>query len=290
MIYILMNPLANNKKGEEAAQKAREVFATQQVKFLDVRAIRDAANTVSNMESSDVIVLAGGDGTLNRFVNDIYDLNINQQIYLYPCGSGNDFAHDVKDSIDIKDNLIPLNKYIQNLPVVMVNGMRRYFLNGIGFGIDGYCCEMGDEQRNSNNGKPINYTMIAIKGCLGKYKPTNATITVDGVQTRLKKVWMVPTMNGCYYGGGMKIAPTQVRGNPDNVVTVVGWHGTSRLSILMKFSSVFTGQHIKYKKHVFMKTGHNITVTFDKPQSLQIDGETVKNVYSYTVRFGTGDD
>lgn len=285
-----MNPLANNKKGEEAAQKAREVFSGQPVKFLDVRAIRDAASTVNNMESSDVIVLAGGDGTLNRFVNDIYDLNIPQQIYLYPCGSGNDFAHDVKDSVDIKDNLIPLNKYIKNLPVVMVNGIRRYFLNGIGFGIDGYCCEEGDKQRESNNGKPINYTIIAIKGCLGKFKPVTATVTVDGEQKILKKCWMVPTMYGRYYGGGMKIAPTQVRGNEENVVTVVGWHGTSRLSILMKFKTVFSGTHIKFKKNVYLRTGHNVTVTFDKPQALQIDGETIRNVHSYTVRYGTGDD
>ncbi len=46
-------------------------------------------------------------------------------------------------------------------------------------------------------------TAIAIKGLLFHYRPTNAVITVDGVTHTYKKVWLVPTMNGRYYGGGM---------------------------------------------------------------------------------------
>lgn len=285
-----MNPLANNKKGEEAANKAREVFAGHEVKFVDVRIIKDGTNFLNELNFSDVVVLAGGDGTLHRFVNDIYGIDIKQQIYLYPCGSGNDFAHDIKNSVEIKDNLIPLKDYIKNLPVVMVNGISRHFLNGIGFGLDGHCCEVGDELRESSNGKPINYTGIAVKACLYKFKPTNVTVTIDGETHRFKRAWISPTMFGRYYGGGMKAAPDQLRLNEKKEVTLVVWHGGTRLGTLMKFSSIFSGTHVKHKNAVFLKAGHVITVTSDKPQSLQIDGETVRNVTSYTVRFGTEDD
>lgn len=34
MVYILMNPLANNHKGEEAAEKAKSLFDEQSLKVL----------------------------------------------------------------------------------------------------------------------------------------------------------------------------------------------------------------------------------------------------------------
>ena len=39
---------------------------------------------------------------------------------------------------------------------------------------------VGDEQRAASD-KKVDYTGIAIKGLLFHYKPTNATVTVDGV-------------------------------------------------------------------------------------------------------------
>ena len=57
----------------------------------------------------------------------------------------------------------------------------------------------------------INYAGIAIKGLLFKYKPRNAVVTVDGVTKTYKKVWLSPTMQGRYYGGGMIPTPNQGR-------------------------------------------------------------------------------
>ena len=50
----------------------------------------------------------------------------------------------------------------------------------------------------------------------------------------------------------------------------------------MIFPSIFKGKHVDHKKVVEVKTGHRITVTFDRPVALQIDGETVLNVTTYT--------
>ena len=44
--------------------------------------------------------------------------------------------------------------------------------------------------------------------------------------------------------------------------------------------------HIKHTEMVDIITGHEITVTFDSPKALQIDGETVLGVTSYTVSSG----
>lgn len=51
----------------------------------------------------------------------------------------------------------------------------------------------------------------------------------------------------------------------------------------MVFASIFKGEHIKHKDVVSIYEGHNICVEFDSPRALQIDGETVKNVLTYSV-------
>ena len=66
------------------------------------------------------------------------------------------------------------------------------------------------------------------KGLLFHYKPTNATITVDGKKHTYKKVWLAPTMNGRYYGGGMMPAPNQERIGKKKKVTLMVMHGTGK--------------------------------------------------------------
>ena len=60
------------------------------------------------------------------------------------------------------------------------------------------------------------------------------------------------------------------------------FHGGGRLATLMAFPGIFKGEHVKNKKMVAVHTGHEITVEFDRPTPLQIDGETILNVTSYT--------
>lgn len=284
MIQILMNPMSNNGKGKESEVSLEEIFGNGQINLTDVTKIKDISSLVSKFDPSDIIVISGGDGTMSRFVADTKKLNLTQQIYLYPCGSGNDFLRDVRERAKIENKLVSLNVFIKSLPTVTVNGITRHFINGIGFGIDGYCCEEGDRIRETST-KPVNYTNIAIGGLLGKYHPANAEITVDGVTKEYKNVWLAPTMLGRYYGGGMMITPSQDRLNPEKTVSSAVWYGTSKLGILPRFPSVFKGEHVKYTKSFEIRTGHEVKVVFDRPQALQIDGETVKQVTSYSVSY-----
>lgn len=277
MNYILYNSLSNNKQGKNAADKYFEKH--QDSVLTDVINI-DYKEFFNNLKEDDEVTIVGGDGTLNRFINELGDKKIIGNVYLVPAGTGNDFYHDVVN--DEKQEKIVLNQYLENLPTVTINGMSRKFINGIGFGIDGYCCEVGDALKEKSD-KPINYTGIAIKGLLFHFKPVNATITVDGVTENFKNVWLAPTMKGRFYGGGMMVAPSQDRTKAGVVSTVV-YHTASKIKALMVFPSIFKGEHTKKEKMVKIFTGKEIKVEFDRPTALQIDGETIKNVTTYTVR------
>lgn len=91
-------------------------------------------------------------------------------------------------------------------------------------------------------------------------------------------------MHGRFYGGGMMNAPNQVRNNPDGTLSVVIMYGSGKLKTLMVFPSIFKGEHISHTEMVEVLTGRDITVHFDAPTALQIDGETIKNVTEYSVK------
>lgn len=279
MVYILFNSLAGNKTGRQNAQKLVDRFRKERVLFQDVVELKNIYSLLAAVERKDTVILAGGDGTLNYFVNDMNGRELPCKVYYYPVGSGNDFHADCKDYVE--DGLIYLNPFVESLPSVTVNGKTSLFLNGIGYGIDGYCCEEGDKLRATSD-KPINYTSIAIKGLLFFFKPANAKVTVDGKVYHFKKVWLAPTMNGRFYGGGMMVAPKQDRRNPDGTLSLVVIHKSGKLKTLIVFPSIFKGEHVKHTEMVETLTGREITVEFDRPTALQIDGETVLNVTTYS--------
>ena len=278
---ILYNSLAANGNGEENAKKLRDILKGDELRFEDVTKVDDYKAYFEEFTSEDIFVLCGGDGTLNRFVNNTKDIDVPEHIYYYPAGTGNDFANDI--NYKEADGIVEISNYLKDLPTVIINGKEELFLDGIGYGIDGYCCEEGDRLKATSD-KPVNYTAIAIKGLLFKFKPANATVSVDGKEMKFKKVWLAPTMNGRFYGGGMMPTPSQDRASKDRHLSLLVWHGSGKLSTLSVFPSIFKGEHLKHDKMCKLFTGKEITVSFDKPCALQIDGETVKDVTSYTAR------
>ena len=277
--YVLFNMLSGNGTGKDKVDDLKTFLRGKQVSYKDITKITDFESFFADLTIKDEIIICGGDGTLNHFINDTDGMRILPAIYYYPTGSGNDFWNDLGKKPG--DNPIRIEQYLKDLPFVEVNGMKKRFLNGIGYGIDGYCCEEGDRQREAGN-KKIDYTSIAINGLLFKYKPTNAEIEVDGTHYSYKKVWLAPSMNGRYYGGGMIATPDQDRLAKNRLLSLLIFHGSGKIKTLMIFPSIFKGKHIEHPKNVEVKTGHRIKVTFDRPVALQIDGETVLNVKTYT--------
>lgn len=277
--YVLYNLKAGNNTNIEDIN-ILEVVLHDDVKLIDISRISDYRVFLTGLEPYDSIVLCGGDGTLNRFINDTDGIEFDNEILYYPLGTGNDFANDLGHMRGC--NPFEITEYIKNLPTVTVKGKTYRFLNGIGYGIDGYCCEVGDEIKKISD-KPVNYTSIAIKGLLFHYKPTNAKITVDGKTKTYEKVWLAPTMNGRHYGGGMIPTPDQKRNNEDKTVSLMVLYGSGKLKTLCVFPSIFKGEHVKHTEMVDIFSGHEITVEFDRPVALQIDGETILGVTEYTV-------
>ncbi len=279
--YVLYNPLSSNNRGYEKAREFCCALVGEELIYSDVTKISDLDSFVKSVPETENIIICGGDGTLHRFINSTDTDNIKCNVYCCASGSGNDFIRDIGKYKEKSPVLI--TQYLRNLPVVTVKGNTYKFLNNASFGLDGYCCEEADAQRQKK-GKSSNYTLIALKGLFFKYKPRNATIIVDGVQREYKDVWLAPTMNGRYLGGGLMVAPAQDRLNEEHTVSVVLMHDIGKLRALTILPSLYKGEHIKNTDVIEVLTGKDIKITYEMPAPMQIDGETIKDVLSCEVR------
>ena len=92
-IFALYNPYSGHNTGKEKASALQAMYETP-LTFLDMTAIESYADFVKGLAPDDRIIVCGGDGTLNRFINDTYELDIQNDIFYYATGSGNDFLRD----------------------------------------------------------------------------------------------------------------------------------------------------------------------------------------------------
>lgn len=274
--HVLYNPRSGNNTGESRSRKLK-FFNGHKLCYYDITKIDDYRAFFEKI-GDDTVILAGGDGTLTQFVDNISHLNLKNPIYYYAIGTGNDFLNDVGS--EKGDSPFPINEYIENLPVMTANGVEYRFVNGVGGGLDAYSCEKGNELHKK--GKKANYVGVAVKGILFDYKPMNATVTVDGKKREFEKVWFASVMKGRYFGGGIMLSPKQDR--KEEELTAVIIHKAGKLRLLTIIPLAFSGKHVKYTKYVEIIKGNDIEVSFDRSVSLQIDGETISGLTGYSVK------
>lgn len=281
IVEVLYNPTAG-QDAQAKLEKLKTMFAHAQLRMRDITK-GVAQDVLHSLKEEDCVVVAGGDGTLNRFLNALDPERLKCGIRYYPIGSGNDFAHDLGNQPGCEP--FDIRHLIRNLPILKVNGRVMRFLNGAGAGLDGYVCKAGND-RHKRTGKPVNYTLVAIMSLLFGYKPVDADVTVDGVTKHYKKVWLASAMFGRFFGGGMMIAPMQDRANAQRHVTGMVYSGRGKLFTMCVFPSIFKGEHVKYDKDIIFTEGSRISVRFSTPCILQVDGEIIENVSEYTVEAG----
>lgn len=281
MTYILYNPLANGGHGYRGVKKIRASLGGERPIVRNVTRLHIPA-FLAGLGAEDRVIVCGGDGTLNFFINAIDGGELAVPVYMWQFGTGNDFLRDAAEGGE--PQMVLLNEHIKNMPCAEVQGQRIRFANGCSCGVDALVCEMMDEQRRLHKSRKANYTALAVSAIFRRYRPMSGRVTVDGETREYKNLWMAAAMNGRYQGGGMKFAPDQDR-NSDLMCCMV-WHGTSALGTLIRFPSVIPGKHVRYKNICDIRFGREIRVELDGTAAAQLDGEVVSGVTGFTARKG----
>lgn len=273
MDIILYNPLSRNGKSQSIVDELVLKLKSEGRNTVvhSILEIPSVANFIQGVHPDDRVIILGGDGTLHHLVNSIRGYDIKQPIYVLKAGTGNDFIR----SIPSKEHLIQINQYIADLPKVTVNGEESLFLNGTGMGVDAYVCHLVNTSTKKKSAS--NYFKNALKAFL-TYKPSTATVTIDGVSKTYKKVWFVLAANSVFMGGGMKFSPNSKR--DDDILEFMIIHRVPRFILFLIFPTIYFGKHVWFKRWVTIIPGKTMDVSYGKVSYLQKDGESVNHVQS----------
>ena len=86
MNYLFYNPSARNGKAAEDLQLIKKTLDGQDVEIYAVTDIDDYVSVIDKIQPEDIVYIVGGDGTLNRFINDSTNLRILGDIFFYSAG------------------------------------------------------------------------------------------------------------------------------------------------------------------------------------------------------------
>ena len=123
MYYILFNAKAAGGTGEKTARKLEEILKGEELVFKSVHEM-DYRRFFAEVDPEAKIVLVGGDGTLNYFVNDIRRVEVKNEIYFFAGGTGHPyFSTDTGAAlraVEIEADCIPASGPISPRPSTAV--------------------------------------------------------------------------------------------------------------------------------------------------------------------------
>jgi len=148
----------------------------------------------------DMVIVGGGDGTLNGVVNTLVDCQL--PLGILPMGTANDLARTLNLPNTIPQACQVISQgHQQAIDLGCVNG--QYFFNVASLGLS---VEITTQltQGVKRRWGVFAYAITALKA-LGQTRLFHATITQNGISQRVKTL-QIAVGNGRYYGGGMAIA------------------------------------------------------------------------------------
>ncbi len=303
MIVFIVNPAAGNGRGTKVWREIECVLQQHDVKYqvlftTDVGHARELTKRLLQETTSgvypEVVVAVGGDGTVNEVVNGFFqagesmnstypDQSGNNKRTPYSCkfgyipaGSGNDYArgHGIPQNPLEALKLLLSESTSSFIDVLQIGN--RVAANSIGCGLDGQIAKTTNQAAYKNLlnrlhlGK-LSYVLSLIR-VISTYRPSAATLTVDGMEFNLSKVWFICAANIPYYGGGMKICPNAMP--HDGIAEICVVSGISRWELLLVFPLVYSGKHVKHPAASFY-SGNSIEIVSTTPLVVHTDGEVL---------------
>ena len=86
MRYILYNPISGHGAAKTLAENYQITLSENSI-LIDMTSPEQMQMLFEQITPENSIVLFGGDGTLNCFLNDVRDKNLQNEIYLFGAGT-----------------------------------------------------------------------------------------------------------------------------------------------------------------------------------------------------------
>lgn len=276
---LIANPVAQSGRGLAAAQRVWKLLSDQlgdAVSLALTKSAEHAVDLAAGAGSFDTVVALGGDGVIHEVGNGLMALPDadRPRLGVVPVGSGNDYAHTLGISFDLRtacDQLLSAEP--QPVDVGLVNGA--FFLETLSFGLDAAIAldTMERRKRTGKSGTPL-YMASGFDQLLHHLDALPYTARFDDSEPVSGESITFAVQLGPYYGGGFKVCPDA--SPSDGVFDICIAHppiGTLKAAFVFMLAK--GGKHRRFKQ-IEMRTARSLHVAFESAPPAQMDGELIE--------------
>jgi diacylglycerol kinase (ATP) len=273
---IIFNPAARGEKAGRLRRHLGEIAARCTVKqtAAEEDARRLAAEAVR--EGFEIIVAAGGDGTLNEVINGMADVAEGLErarLGLLPLGTVNVFARELgipRTFESAWQTILQARETRIDLPMVEYQASgarrRRFFAQLAGAGLDARAIELVHWPLKKKIG-PLAYIVAGLHAL--RHAPSSITVT-DGTRTLTGELVLIG--NGQLYGGQFRIFPeADLR---DGLLEVCVFPRVNWLTLARCCAPLMLRRRLPPRATKNFRSA-SLTLTGSPPAPLEVDGEFI---------------
>ncbi len=249
---LLYNPKAGNRRIvnqlDYISEKMQELGYQLNLYRSDAQgSIEKFLISTVTSKSADLIMVSGGDGTINECINGIMKKEIDIPILVLPLGTANDFANTANIPSNIEDalNIIETGE-LRYVDIGKVN--EKYFINVCNMGLFSGVSHEIDLTLKKNFGK-LAYYMKGIEE-LQRYEAMDLEITYDGRLLEENYVFVL-IFNGKGAGGFSKLAKDA--SIEDGYFDMVAFKNMERYEMPKLFIKSLQGEHLSDENVDYLK-------------------------------------
>ena len=278
---LIANPAAGRGRARTSILAVEEEFGKRGVPFdLELTTGPGQAAEIArrSLADFDVIVVVGGDGTVNDVLPGI--VRTGKPLGIIPMGSGNDMIKSlgIPNSIAKAVDTVLAGR-TKVIDAGRING--RYFANGVGMGFD--AAVNRETYRIDHSRRGLWLYICALIRMLGRFDPVKVKASING-RTVEQEVFLLTIGNGTTVGGGFKLTPHARVDDGQLDVTVV--KPLSVPVLLWHLPRVFMGTIDRVKKYATLARTDRLRVESSGPIPVHVDGEMFEgneNVYDIEI-------
>jgi diacylglycerol kinase (ATP) len=273
--FVILNPAAGSVKDVDALVERIRNLPDAEVCITAKAGAAMQSTKTALRKGCEMVVAAGGDGTLNEVVNGLREDASGIVLGLIPLGTGNDFARtlDLPREVDEAIALL-LAGHTRAIDLVRVTSdQMRYFVNVSTGGFSGLVDEKLTPEMKKTWG-PLAYLRGAA-AALPELRAYRTTVSLDSAESLTLSLYDVVIANGRYVGSGTEIAPEASIDDGSLDIILIPECSAAELAVLA--ARVALGNHLSSPAIVFRRAA-KVTVNSRPRMWFNVDGELVGNV------------
>lgn len=212
----------------------------------------------------DLVIVGGGDGTLNAAVDGLVDTGLT--LGILPLGTANDLARTLKIPLSLPEACKTIAEgQVRRIDLGWVNG--KHFFNVASIGLSVQITEQLTKEVKRRWGV-LAYALTAVKATW-QARPFRAEIRLQGESIRVKTI-QIAVGNGRYYGGGMAVVhDAKIDDQRLDLYSLELRHWWQMIALV---PAMRDGRHIN-SKNVRDLHGQEFEVHTSRPRPVNTDGE-----------------